>query len=196
MTQSLADRHPVALVVDDDLHRNRLTVLFRLLLAIPQSIWLGLWGIVVYLAVVVAWFAALFAGRVPQGLHGFIARFLRATTHLSAYVFLLAEPWPPFTGEPGSYPVDLRIDGPERQNRLTVLFRGLLVIPALVLAYVFRIVNDVVAVLGWFYCLVLGRMHKGMRDVSAWMLQFEMQTYAYWALATGRYPSLSGGPSA
>ena len=191
-----AQRHPIGLIVDDDLRRSRLTVFFRLLLAIPQAIWLAVWGAVVYVAVFVAWLAALFTGRVPDGLHGFLARFLRAATHLSAYVFLLADPWPPFLGEPGSYPVDLRVDPPEGQSRLSVFFRLLLAIPALLLCYVFRIVNQAIAFLGWFYCLALGRMSRGMRDLSAWMLRYELQTYAYLLLLTDRYPSLSGGPSA
>ena len=76
-----------------------------------------------------------------------------------------------------------------------MLFRILLAVPAFVLSYVFRIVNTLVAVLGWFYCLVMGRMHEGMRDLSAWMLRYEVQTYAYVFLLTGRYPSLAGGPS-
>jgi hypothetical protein len=194
MTHAL-DRHPVGLIVDDDLQRNRLTVFFRLLLAIPQAIWIGLWGMLVYVAVVVAWLAALVTGRVPLGLHRFIARFARAATHLYAYVLLLADPWPPFTGDPGSYPVDVRIEDPVEQSRLSVFFRLLLAIPALLLSYVFRIVNQLVALLGWFYCLALGRMHEGMRDLSAWMLRYEVQTYAYVLLLTGRYPSLSGGPT-
>jgi Domain of unknown function (DUF4389) len=187
--------HPIGLVVDDDLKRNRLTVFFRLLLAIPQLIWIGIWGIAVYVAILIAWFAALFTGRVPQGLHDFIARYLRAMTHVYAYVLLLADPWPPFGGSPG-YPIDVRIDPPEPQSRLTVFFRLLLAIPALLLAYVFRIVNQLVGVLGWFYSLFAGQMHEGMRDVSAWMLRYEVQTYGYVMLLTDRYPSLSGAPTA
>jgi hypothetical protein len=38
-------------------------------------------------------------------------------------------------------------------------------------------------------------MPQGMRDVSAWMLRYELQTYAYLLLLTGRYPSLAGAPS-
>ena len=195
MTTPQLESHPIGLIVNDDLKRNRLTVFFRLLLAIPQLIWLGIWGIVVYLAVVVAWFAALFTGRVPAGLHDFLARYLRALTHTSAYMLLLADPWPPFSGAPG-YPIDLRIDPPAPQSRLTVFFRTLLAIPALLLCYVFRLVNNLVAFLGWFYCLFAGRMHGGMRDISAWMLRYELQTYAYVFLLTGRYPSLSGAPTA
>ena len=39
------NEHPIGLVVDDNLRRNRLTVFFRLLLAIPQAIWLAVWSI-------------------------------------------------------------------------------------------------------------------------------------------------------
>jgi hypothetical protein len=159
-------------------------------------IWISIWGIVAYLAIVIAWFAALILGRVPGGLHEFIGRYLRAVTHLSAYVFLLADPWPPFGGSPGTYPVDLRVDPPTSQSRLTVFFRVLLAIPALILVYAFRVVNQLVAFVGWFYCLATGHMHEGMRDVSAWMLRYELQTYGYVGLLTSRYPSFAGSPTA
>ena len=190
------NEHPIGLIVDDDLKRTRITVFFRLLLAIPQAVWLAIWGIAVYVVWVIAWFAALITGRVPGGLHDFLARYARASTHLYAYVLLLADPWPPFGGAPGSYPVDLRVDPPAKQSRLTVLFRILLAIPALILSYVFRLVNQLVAFLGWFYALATGRMHEGMRDLSAWMLRYEVQTYAYVGLLTDRYPSLAGAPTA
>src|SRR4249919_4182817 len=98
--------HPIRLVVTDDLQRSRLTVFFRALLVIPAIIWLSLWGVVTFLAWIVAWFAALFTGRVPDGLHNFMATYLRYQTHVYAYLFLVADPYPGFTGKPG-YPIDL-----------------------------------------------------------------------------------------
>jgi len=195
-TAAIADRHPIGLIVDDDLRRTRLTVFFRLLLAIPQFIWLYVFGIVAAFALLFAWIVAVFTGRVPDSLHNLLARYQRLTTHVAAYTLLIANPWPPFGGSPGTYPIDLRVDEAAPQSRLTVFFRGLLAIPALVLAYVFRLVNTLIAVLGWFYSLIFGRMHEGMRDLSAWMLQFEMQAYCYLFLLTGRYPSFAGGPKA
>jgi len=190
-----AGRHPVGLIVTDDLRRSRLTVFFRLLLVIPHVIWLYLWGIAAGFAVLIAWFAALFTGRVPGGLHDFNAGFLRYSTRVTGYLFLLANPWPPFSSsEP--YPIDVRIDPPEAQSRLTVLFRLVLAIPALILVYVFRAVNQIIAFLAWFYCLALGNMNEGMRNISAWLLRYEVQTYAYLMLLTGRYPSLAGAPTA
>src|SRR5438105_7498143 len=170
MSAAGALSHPIGLIVTDDLKRSRLTVFFRILLALPHLIWVALWGFVAELALLVAWFAALFTGRVPDGVHNFIAAWLRYSTRVTAYAFLLADPFPPF-GAGGSYPVDARIDSAETQSRLTVFFRTLLAIPAFLLTYVFRMVNQLVALLGWFYCLFTGHMHEGMRDISAWLLR-------------------------
>jgi hypothetical protein len=190
-----ADSHPIGLIVTDDLQRNRLTVFFRLLLAIPHFIVVILWGVLTDLIVLVAWFAALFTGQVPDGLHNFIASWLRYATRVTAYVFLLTEPFPPF-GAGGSYPVDARIDPAAPQSRLTVGFRIFLAIPALLLTYVFRMVNQIVGFLAWFYILATGHMHEGMRNISAWLLRYETQTWGYVLLLTGRYPSLAGAPTA
>jgi hypothetical protein len=193
-TASEAAPHPINLVVTDDLRRSRLTVFFRLLLAIPQFIWLGLWGIAAYIVYFIAWWVALFMGRVPDGMHRFLASFLVYYTRVNAYVLLLANPWPPFTSS-GSYPVDATVEPAAPQSRLTVFFRLLLAIPAILLSYVFSAVNRIVAFLAWFYCLFTGRMHEGMRNISVWLFRYEVQTYGYIFLVTGKYPSLGGAPT-
>ena len=75
------------------------------------------WGFVAELAVIVAWFAALITGRVPDGLHDFLASYLRFYTRVSAYLFLLSDPWPPFGGSEGGYPVDVRVAPAAEQSR-------------------------------------------------------------------------------
>jgi Domain of unknown function (DUF4389) len=191
---SSPSHHPIGFVVTDDLVRSRLTVFFRLLLVIPHIIFLLLWGIAVNFAVFFSWLVAIFTGRVPDGLHSFDSAWLRYYTRVSGYVLLLANPFPPFTGEQ-PYPFDAHIDGPQVQSRLTVFFRVIMAIPALILSNVFRSVNSVVAFLAWFYCLFTGRMHEGMRNISTWLFRYEVQTYGYLMLLTGRYPSLEGAPT-
>ena len=46
----------------DDLRRSRLTVFFRLFLAIPHFIWFGLWSFAVIVVAIVGWVAALITG--------------------------------------------------------------------------------------------------------------------------------------
>ncbi len=185
--------HPVRLVVDDDLRRSRLTVFFRLLLVLPHLVWLYFWSWAFLAVVVFNWFAALFAGRTEPDVHGFLGRFVRYSAHVTSYLLLIANPWPRFSGKPGTYPVDLELDPPERQGRWTIAFRLVLVIPAYVFASVLNVVAQVIAVIAWFVCLVLGRMPKGMRDLSAYCIRYSLQTWAYVFLLTGRYPSLASG---
>jgi fatty acid desaturase len=189
-----APYHPVRLIVTDDLRRSRLTVFFRGILAIPHMIWLVLWSLAALVAIVVNWLVTLVAGRTPEGLHNFLAAYLRYYAHFTAYVYLVANPFPGFKGVAGSYPIDLEIDGPERQNRWKTAFRLILVIPAHILAAVLGYVIEIIGFFGWFVCLVLGRLPQGMRDLSAYCLRFQMQTYAYGAVLTDRYPSLNAGP--
>ena len=65
-------------------------------------------------------------------------------------------------------------------------------VPALILAYLFRLGLQIVAFLGWFYCLVTGRMSGGLQNLGTYCLRYETQTYGYLLLLTSRYPSLSG----
>jgi hypothetical protein len=182
--------HPIRLVVTDDLERNRLTVFFRLILAIPLLVWLTIWSIAVGLVVIVAWLVGLIAGRVPDALHSFMAAYVRFTTHVFAYLGIVADPYPGFTGSSG-YPVDLDVAPAESQNRLTILFRLILAIPAAIVSNVLQNVAGVVAVLAWFYALFTGRANGGMRDLQAYCLRYVMQTHSYLLLLTQRYPSFS-----
>jgi hypothetical protein len=49
----------------------------------------------------------------------------------------------------------------------------------------------VVAFLGAFYALATGRSPRGFRDLSAYCLRYQAQTYAYLLLLTDRYPTLA-----
>ena len=184
------DEHPVQLEVGDDLRRNRLTVFFRLILAIPHIIWFALWSVVNVLAVIANWFATLVKGQSPEGLHNFIATYLRYQTHVYSYVLLIADPFPGFGGQPG-YPIDLDVDPPQPQNRWTVAFRVILAIPAFIVSGIMGYLNRALAVFSWFVALVLGRVPEGLRNFAAFALRYEQQTAAYTSLLTGRYPSFN-----
>jgi Domain of unknown function (DUF4389) len=204
--------HPVRLVVRDDLHRSRLTVFFRLLLALPHFVWIFLWSIGAFFAAVATWAAALVTGRPPYGLHRFLAGYVRYSTHLSAYLLLAANPYPGFTGAPG-YPIDIELPEPGRQARWKIALRLVLALPALLLAAALGSIGGgggswggqseswawalsgvggvaaVCALLGWFACLALGRMPNGLRDLASYSIGYTAQAYAYLLLLTERYPT-------
>ncbi len=204
--------HPIRLVVGDDLRRSRLTVFFRLGLALPHFVWLGIWlSAALYLVAPIAWLLTLILGRLPEPLWRFFGPLVRYATHVLAFVFLAGNPFPGFTGRAGSYPIDLEIDDPARQSRWKTLFRLVLAWPALVIASWLLVlpvagtvydeqtgqsfayfylwgVGLVVAFLAWFACLVLGRMPTGFRDLLAYALRYGAQTWGYLFLVTDRYP--------
>jgi uncharacterized protein DUF4389 len=179
----------IRIVIEDDLRRSRLTVFFRLLLALPHIVWLLLWGVAAVLALLANWFATLALGRSPDALHRFLSAYLRYQTHVGAFIYLIANPFPGFTGKAGSYPLDLEIDPPGRQPRLVTLFRVFLAIPALFVASALGSLVLIVGFLGWFAALVTGRMPLGLRNAGAFTLRYQAQTNGYaFYLVTAVYP--------
>jgi hypothetical protein len=202
--------HPVRLVVTDDLRRTRLTVAVRLILALPHLVWITLFGIAAFTLAFVVWLAVLFERRAPTTLHGFLASFTRYAVHLTAYIGLVADPYPGFTGA-GSYPVDVEIAPPAPQGRWGAAFRLVLAVPAFVVAstlggsvalgsgYGGALAGGAggltvtVAFLGWFASLARARMPRGMRDASAYAIGYAAQTTAYALMLTDRYPDSTPG---
>lgn len=209
------DPHPVRLVVEDDYRRNRLTVFFRLLLAIPHFIWFFLWTIWIVVTAVVNWFLCLFTGRPGAWFHRLMCSYVRYQVHLSSYVYLVGNPYPGFMGEAGEYPVDVALpEEPVRQPRWTILVRIFLAIPALLVSAALAGSTGgnissgstgrrgrtagfngggalllVCGVLGWFASLARGHMPKGLRDAGAYSIGYTAQTTAYLLLVTDRYPN-------
>jgi hypothetical protein len=77
--------------------RDRLTVFFRILLALPHLIVLGLLGFLWAFTTAVAWVMILFTGRFPDMLYGFAIGMLAWATRVEAYCLLLRDEYPPFT---------------------------------------------------------------------------------------------------
>jgi uncharacterized protein DUF4389 len=113
---------------------------------------------------------------------------VRYRTHVFAYVGLIGNPFPGFTGARGTYPVDLIIGERERQHRLKTLFRTFLAIPAAYIYFVFFLFLLTVSFYGWFVALVLGRMPQGFRNVGAWALRYSAEADAYFFILTDVYP--------
>ena len=180
--------HPVRMRVTDDLRRNRWTVAFRFILAVPHFFWMGLWTVVVIPTGIVTWLVTLILGRTPGGLHRFLGAYVRYSSQVLAFVYLGGGPFPGFVGRPGTYPVDFEIAEPERQYRWTVAFRAILVLPALLMSSAIGGAALFGAVGIWFYALVKGRAPEGLRNVVDFAARYSAQTYGYFLFLTPRYP--------
>jgi hypothetical protein len=79
--------------------RDRLSVAFRIILAIPHLVCVWALSVVWFFTTIVAWFNILFTGSYPEGLYRFAVGVLRWNTRVEAYLLLLHDAYPPFTLE-------------------------------------------------------------------------------------------------
>lgn len=77
--------------------RNRVTVGFRLILAIPHIVVLAVLATAAVIVVVIWVFVVLFTGRWSEGVRDFVVGVMRWDTRVSAYLLLLTDEYPPFS---------------------------------------------------------------------------------------------------
>jgi hypothetical protein len=92
-----AGDYPAVLEVDYPQHLNRWLVLVKWLLIIPHVLVLAVLTFVAILAWIAAWFAILFTGVYPEGLHRFIVGRLRWNERVWLYVLMVTDEYPPFS---------------------------------------------------------------------------------------------------
>ena len=80
----------------EEISRWRL-LFWKFITAIPHFIILIVLSFVVAVVVVIAWFAILFIGRFPRGLHRLVEGVMRWEARVTAYVMSLTDEYPPFS---------------------------------------------------------------------------------------------------
>jgi Domain of unknown function (DUF4389) len=176
--------------------QRRVTVLFRPLLVIPHYIVLYALGIAVEIVAVICWFAALFTGRLPDGLADFLVGWLRWSTRVFAYVGLLTDQYPPFTLTDADYPVRVSA-APGRLNRVAVLFRIILALPVAILVGILWSGVLLAGLVIWLIVLITGTMPGPAYQAVAAVVRFGARFYGYFYLMSGTYPGgLFGDPAA
>jgi Domain of unknown function (DUF4389) len=182
--------YPVTFEADYVERRSRLTTFFRLLLAIPVWIVLYVFALIACVAVVIAWFAIVLTGNYPSGLYKFVADYVRFQTRVLAYVALLADPYPPFSGAPDdAYPVRMEFAGPlDHYSRLKTLLRIIIAIPVVILRYVMGLLLEIGSVAAWVVIVITGKMPKGLHDLMVLANSYTARSDAYLLLLTETYP--------
>jgi hypothetical protein len=168
-----------ALAIEFPSQHNRLTTFFRFILAIPLFVFIWVYEIAAFVALIIAWFALVSTGRYPDGLYRFVSGFLRYYIRVVAYVLLAVDVYPPFGGgEYADYPVHVTI--PERKphySRLKALLRFFYLIPMLILVYGLMIVLYVLVIVAWVAIVVSGRLPEFIATYAqfalGWLLKFQ-----------------------
>lgn len=168
--------------------QGRLTILFRIILAIPLLIWATLLSFAAGICVMVSWIAALFTGRVPPGLQSFLTAVLRYVTEVQAYASVLAARWPGFALHPGDLQqVSLQINQ-SRLNRAAVFFRYFLSLPAIAVLFLVDFGSYVLTIAVWISALILGRPAKALYQARLLCMRYSTRYLAYLFMLTPTQP--------
>jgi Domain of unknown function (DUF4389) len=203
--------YPVTITVEPSLTgRNRLTTLFRVILAIPHLILVGgagfgfayresntafsgetgLLGAVAAFLSVISWFTIVLAGLHIIGIRQFTTFYMRWRVRALSYFMLLEDPYPPFGDAP--YPASIEIADPiGPRNRLTVGVRLFLVIPHFIVLVFVLAAWGVVTIIAWFVILFTGAYPRVLYDFAVGSLRWRLRVEAYLLLLVDEYPPFS-----
>ena len=174
--------------------RNRLTVAFRIILAIPHLIVCS--GVGIPRSRSLPWCSgssSLFTGKrnegsgnLQQSWLGYYGRVMGTSTS--------------FRRVPGvrdrrraTLPCAAEITYEESANRLTNGLRFLWIIPAVIVAIFIGIGGAVVTLISWFAILFTGKHPRGMWDFVLKAVRYTLQLEAYALLMTDTYPKFGEG---
>lgn len=193
--------------------RDRLTVAFRPLLALPHLLLVGgpiavlatstasddplgslplgagggALGVAAVAIAVVAWFSILFTDRYPRDLYRLAVLYLRWRVRAVAYLTLLRDEYPPF-GE-GRYPASIVLEPPASpRDRFTVLLRPILALPHFFALWLLGAAWAVTTLAAWVVILFSGRMPRGLFRFGVGVLRWSTRVEAYLLLLTDEYP--------
>jgi Domain of unknown function (DUF4389) len=187
---------PVMVSFADPAPQSRLTVLFRIFMAIPHLAVLYIVNFALEIVAVIGWFAALFTGALPEWAHTFIAGVVRWQTRVAAYVFLLTDAYPPFSLDDAAYPVRL-VTRPTRLSRLAVFFRIILAIPVALISGLAAFGFLILSFVGWLITLVTGQLPTALHQAGAAIVRYQARYSGYFFMVTSDYPKgLYGDPPA
>jgi hypothetical protein len=177
-----------ALDIDPQAAQRRWTVLLRVLLMIPQIVVLWFVGIAASVVMFIGWWAALFTGRLPEWAREFLSGYLGWTARVYTYGGLLVDHYPPFGFNGEGYPVRVVLPAPTGLNRLAVLFRFILAIPAIVVNQVASYGWVLVSFFAWLVVLFTGRVPEPLFGATAAVLRYQVRLQAYFMMLTPVYP--------
>jgi hypothetical protein len=173
--------------------RNRLTVAFRIILAIPHLILAYVWRELAQIVAVIQWFIIVFTGKRNEGLWNLQQSWLGYHSRVLGYISLLFDQYPAFGTDPGNAPVRTEISYEESANRLTTGLRFLWIIPAAIIAIFIGIASAVVTLISWFAILFTGKQPRGMWDFVLKAVRYTLQLETYALLMTDTYPKFGEG---
>ena len=201
-TMSMPPREGVRVSFDRDQEVNRLWgiplfgLMARWIILIPHFLIIWVLGIASGLSVLITWIPILVNGRFPSWALDLYEMTYRWTTRVSAYWFLMAAPYPPFSAD-APYPVDLVVEVRPELNRLWgipfigIWIRALLVIPHAIVLFILGIGIGFALLVTWIPVLVNGRLPQLGYDLFGGYLRLSARISLWSLLVPIPYPPIS-----
>jgi hypothetical protein len=166
-------------------------------LAIPHLLVANALGHVANLMSVISWFSLVVTGRMPDGIARFQCMILRYEARAYSYVAFLRKSYPQFdfdmaNADRGNDP--LRVEfAPQlsERNRLTVAFRLILIVPAVVYAVLVTAAAAVALIVAAIVVLLTGRWPEGLRTFVLNAGRLTLRVSSYGRLLTDIYPTFA-----
>lgn len=203
------NKYPVTLDIDYSDKSDRLTVFFRLILAIPIFIILGLvtgyeniddnttnavkWGVAAGgIIIVPTLLMILIRQKYPKWWYNWNLELTKFSMRVGAYVLLLRDEYPSTDDEQA---VHIDIPYPDVKKDLVnwmPLVKWLLAIPHVIVLCFLWIGAIIAVILAWFAILFTGTHPKGIFDFIVGVMRWTLRVNAYaLLLTTDEYPPFS-----
>ena len=91
-----------------------------------------------------------------------------------------------------AYPVNLKVEYPEKPSRLTTFFRCFMIIPHMIVLYFLQIAAGIILIISWFAILFTGKFPRSLFDFVTYYFRWTTRVNGYSYLLTDKYPPFSG----
>ena len=184
-------RNPVTYDVEYPGELSRWLIFVKWLLAIPHLLILYVLSALLSILTFIAFFAILFTKRYPQELFNFAVNINRWTENVYAYVFLMRDEYPPFSWEPGRYPVTYDVEYPAELSRWLIFVKWLLAVPHIIILLFLFIGQGLALFVAFFAILFTKRFPEGLFRFVVGADRWRVRVNAYINLMRDDYPPFS-----
>ncbi len=152
----------------DRLSRWKL-VFWKFLTSVPHIIVLSVLALTLVVIVPIGWFAVLFTGKYPQGLHGYVTGIMRWSARVGAYTISLTDEFPPFSLSANA---GAGSDSAQAFSAVAGVLATGGIVAGIVVAVIFSLGEDVVTDVS-YERLVAGEVRAGeaVVEVNGWKLE-------------------------
>jgi hypothetical protein len=187
---------PLQLDLDAPENIARWRPLVHWLLAIPQLIVVYALGIVQSIVWILAFFAILFTGKMPDSFFGFMAMTHRYQWRVGSFTLFMREGYPPFEfltvgPDPNDDPARLSIEQAPTLSRGLIFVKWLLAIPHYIVLFVLFIAVYVVTIVAFFAVIITGKWPESLRTFVIGVMRWSYRVSIYIYLMTDEYPPFS-----